>query len=348
LCHNLRLRTLDTTRFTIRVVDPQGDDALSLLREAAIEARALYPQAHTEDAPWPGNPPTPPGGTYVIAYDGAVPIASGALRPLDSATVEVRRVYVSQTYRRRGVARRVLAALESEAAQRGYDVMRLETGDRQQVTMALYEACGFVRIAPFGEHVDDPTSVCFEKPIAHARAAPTIDAVLAELRTMGVALPVGPVRLDRYGDSAALSQELLALIRAGRKRAGTSLLWAFETEGQSLPRKGDIEIVLDHLNRPAFVTRIVQVEVLPYGDVTADYAALEGEGDGSLDHWRRAHWSFFGRESARIAREPSMTMPVVCSVFEVLQVLPTTTTSAAPTAARSPTPPGSRSACRTP
>ena len=34
-------------------VDPQCDAALALLREAAIEARELYPQLHVEGAPWP-------------------------------------------------------------------------------------------------------------------------------------------------------------------------------------------------------------------------------------------------------------------------------------------------------
>ena len=317
---------MDTIHRTIRVVDPQGDDALSLLREAAIEARALYPESHTEGAPWPGNPPTSPAGTYVVAYEGDVPVACGALRPIDTTMVEVRRMFVLRSFRRTGVARQILAALEREAARLDFEVMRLETGNRQGAAMALYASCGFVRIAPFGEHIDDPTSVCFEKPVTrkplHAAALPSVDAVLAELAALGITVPPGRVRVDGYGDSAALSQELLALIRAGAKRAGTSLLWAVEADGEPLPRAGDIEIVLDHLHRPSIVTRIVRVQVVPYREVTAEYAAIEGEGDRSLAHWRRAHWSFFGRECERIARRPSAMMPVVCSVFEVLNVLP--------------------------
>jgi uncharacterized protein YhfF len=151
---------------------------------------------------------------------------------------------------------------------------------------------------------------------------PTVNAVVAELASLGVAIPAGSVRVDGYGDSGSLSEELLALIRSGRKRAGTSLMWAAEADGQPLPSVGDIEIVLDHLNRPSIITRIVQVEVAPFCDVTAKYAAIEGEGDGSLEYWRRAHWSFFARECIRISRVPSESMPVVCSVFEVLNVLP--------------------------
>ncbi|WP_374701940.1 GNAT family N-acetyltransferase [Ideonella sp. B508-1] len=148
---------------TLRVVDPQGEDALSLLREAAIEARALYPELHADGAPWPGNSPTPPGGTYVIAYDAEVPIGCGALRPIDSAVVEVRRMYVRKSARCAGVARKILEVLEASATRMGYKVMRLETGNRQQPAMALYESFGFERIVPFGEYANDPTSVCYEK-----------------------------------------------------------------------------------------------------------------------------------------------------------------------------------------
>jgi putative acetyltransferase len=156
---------------TIRVVNPQSEDALSLLREAAIEARALYPELHSDGAPWPGNSPTPPGGTYVIAYEAEVPVGCGALRPLDPTTVEVRRMYVLKNGRRAGVAQEILAVLEASAARMGYKVMRLETGNRQHPAMALYESFGFKRIAPFGEYTNDPTSVCYEKHVAQGAGA---------------------------------------------------------------------------------------------------------------------------------------------------------------------------------
>jgi putative acetyltransferase len=162
---------LTLAQYFIRVVDPQGEDALSLLHEAAIEARALYPELHTEGAPWPSNPSNPPGGTYVIAYELERPLACGALRPIDSATVEVRRMYVLKSARRSGLARKILVALEASAARMGYKVMCLETGNRQHPAMALYESFGFERIAPFGEYVNDPTSICYEKAVArHADA----------------------------------------------------------------------------------------------------------------------------------------------------------------------------------
>ena len=156
-------------------------------------------------------------------------------------------------------------------------------------------------------------------------ALPPIASLVEQLAERGIALPSGPVRVDGYGDSPALSESLLQLIRSGQKRAGTGLLWAYQHDGEEIAKVGDVEIVVDHLNEPALVTRITSVDVVAYDQVTAAYAAIEGEGDGSLDYWRKAHWAFFSRECARIGREPDESMPVVCSIFEVLHVVPTKT-----------------------
>lgn len=150
-------------RCDIRQVNPQGADALALLHDAAVEASALYPELHDPTAPGPTNAPTPPRGVYLVGYLNGMAVACGALRPLERQTAEVRRMFVRRSHRRRGLASAVLQALEQAARDFNYNVLRLETGHRQQPALALYEARGFVRIAPFGPYVDDPTSVCFEK-----------------------------------------------------------------------------------------------------------------------------------------------------------------------------------------
>ena len=151
---------------------------------------------------------------------------------------------------------------------------------------------------------------------------PTPADLMPLLRRLGIQLPAGTVCVSAFGDSPELSQELLALIREGRKRGGASLVWSHEADAEPIPAAGEIEIVVDHMNAPAFITRVVKIEVLPFSEVGADFAAREGEGDGSLEHWRREHWQCFSRECARIGRQPSQDMPVVCTSFEVLHVVP--------------------------
>jgi GNAT superfamily N-acetyltransferase len=125
----------------------------------------LYPELHDSGAPWPTNPPTAAGGIYLVAYLNGMPAACGALRPIEHGLVEVRRMFVCEEARRHGLGRRMLEALEAAAERLGYQAMRLETGYRQLPAISLYTQYGFVRIEPFGEHVNDPTSVCFEKKI---------------------------------------------------------------------------------------------------------------------------------------------------------------------------------------
>jgi len=150
---------------------------------------------------------------------------------------------------------------------------------------------------------------------------PKVEDLVPKLRSHGIELPPGVTRVGAFGDSPALSDELLALVRSGRKRGGASLLWAHEADSEPVPAIGEVEIVVNHLNAPCLVTRITAVEVVAFNQVSAGFAAREGEGDGSLEHWRKAHWAFFSRECRRIGRVPGETMPVVCSSFEVLDIV---------------------------
>ncbi len=152
--------------------------------------------------------------------------------------------------------------------------------------------------------------------------SPSLATVVAKLSAAGIEVPPGRLVLDTFGDAPELSRELVALIRAGRKRAGTSLLWSHEHEDEPLPEVGDIGIVVDHEGEPAAITRVVHVHVTAFDEVDEAYAALEGEGDGSLAYWRAAHWDVFGRECARIGRAPAPDMPVVCCAFELVAVVP--------------------------
>src|SRR5688572_9151645 len=115
---------------------------------------------------------------------------------------------------------------------------------------------------------------------------PKVEDLAAKLQSLGIDLPRGAVSVSAFGDSSALSEELFSLIRRGVKRAGASLLWAYEADSESIPAVGELEIVVDHRHEPALVTRITEVEVVPFSQVSAQFAAREGEGDGSLEHWR--------------------------------------------------------------
>jgi uncharacterized protein YhfF len=121
-----------------------------------------------------------------------------------------------------------------------------------------------------------------------------------------------------FCDNQADADELVELVLAGRKRATASALWSYEAEDEPVPRPGDFSVVTDWSGAARCVIRTVTVEVVPFDRVSADFAAAEGEGDGSLAFWREAHWAAFSREFEAAGRSPALDMPVVCERFEVV------------------------------
>src|SRR5262245_32417066 len=105
---------------------------------------------------------------FVGRLDGVAVGCGGVALFADFA--EVKRMYVRDDVRGRGVAPAVLARLEQAAREAGHRALRLETGDRQHAAIRFYERSGFRRCAAFGAYAAMPahaivTSVFFEKAI---------------------------------------------------------------------------------------------------------------------------------------------------------------------------------------
>jgi putative acetyltransferase len=104
-------------------------------------------------------------GTFLVARDGGQAVGCGALRRLDEATAEVKRMYVEPAARGRGVGAVVLERLEAAARELGVEKLVLETGIYQAEAIALYRRAGFRPVPCWGEYAGTLTSVCFEKEI---------------------------------------------------------------------------------------------------------------------------------------------------------------------------------------
>lgn len=120
-----------------------------------------------------------------------------------------------------------------------------------------------------------------------------------------------------FGDSPELNAELSALVRMGKKTATASLLWEWEFDGDTLPTPGQCDALLGWSNEFLGVISAVRISVVPFREVSAEFAALEGEGDLSLDFWRRVHWQYFKRVCGRLGKLVSEEMPVVCQEFQL-------------------------------
>jgi putative acetyltransferase len=78
---------------------------------------------------------------------------------------ELKRMYVSPRGRGHGVAKKLMALLESRAADVDCKLLKLETGPYQHEALALYASTGYERRGPFGDYTNDPLSVFMEKHI---------------------------------------------------------------------------------------------------------------------------------------------------------------------------------------
>jgi GNAT superfamily N-acetyltransferase len=154
---------------TVAEEDPHGEAATRLMNELCSELSVRYGA--------PASPFSPvealaPRAAFVVARLGDVPIGCGALRRIDDTAVEVKRMYVAPSGRRKGVARRILSELERLADSFGYRAIRLETGAESPEAIALYDASEYVRIAPFGRYIGNTRSICFEKKLPGANGQP--------------------------------------------------------------------------------------------------------------------------------------------------------------------------------
>lgn len=104
------------------------------------------------------------GGFFIARLDGEL-AGCGAVRLAAPEVAEVKRMYVLDSLRGRGIAGRLLERLEAEARQLGARRMVLETGERQFEAVALYRRAGYVEIERYGEYVDSPLSLCMGKPL---------------------------------------------------------------------------------------------------------------------------------------------------------------------------------------
>lgn len=121
-----------------------------------------------------------------------------------------------------------------------------------------------------------------------------------------------------FGDSEQLAGELAALVLRGTKRATAAAAWTFEAQGRPAPQPGDFSIVTNWAGEPLCVIETRAMAVVPFKDVTAAFAAAEGEGDGSLASWREAHRAYFTRECERAGRVFSEDMPIACEHFKIV------------------------------
>jgi len=101
----------------------------------------------------------------LVAYLDDKPVACGAIKSFDEASMEVKRMYTSLEARGKGIATKLLIELEDWAKELAAKSCLLETGKRQQAAVALYKKIGYEVVPNYGQYIGIDNSLCFKKEL---------------------------------------------------------------------------------------------------------------------------------------------------------------------------------------
>ena len=119
-----------------------GDPALTSYREEIAQLPGVY---------------GPPEGIILLALWNGQAAGCVALKKLGEKIGEVKRLYVSPAYRKKGIARKLMERLLIEAEGLGYQLIRLDSIPKMKAAQHLYERMGFEEIAPYWQNPNPGT-----------------------------------------------------------------------------------------------------------------------------------------------------------------------------------------------
>ena len=149
----------------IRPARYDDPEVQKLVAEALADLAQRYGGGSGDDTPVEPDDFGPPRGGFFVACDGDRLIGCGGWRA-HGEDAELKRMYTAPSARGRGVARRVLAAVEESARSAGRRRMILEMGDQQPEAIALYRSAGYERIEDFGFYRAYPGVLSFARELA--------------------------------------------------------------------------------------------------------------------------------------------------------------------------------------
>ncbi len=101
----------------------------------------------------------------IVAYEDEKAVGCGAFKDYKKETAEIKRMFVREDERGRGIAGLILTELETWARECGFSECVLETGVKQPEAIRLYQKSGYETIPNYGQYLNVENSVCMKKVI---------------------------------------------------------------------------------------------------------------------------------------------------------------------------------------
>nr|WP_298995767.1 ASCH domain-containing protein [uncultured Allomuricauda sp.] len=128
----------------------------------------------------------------------------------------------------------------------------------------------------------------------------------------------GEPKVIHFCDNEKDANVCSELVNKEIKRATSHSLLGLQLRKETLPKIGDLAIVTDWNGKAKTIIRTTGVKLIPYFAIREEHARMEGEGDKSLDYWKKVHWDYYTRELSEFKRLPRESMIVVFEQFEKL------------------------------
>ncbi len=125
-------------------------------------------------------------------------------------------------------------------------------------------------------------------------------------------------KVIRFYDNEKDADLCADLVCKETKRATSHSLKGLQLRNETLPKIGDFYVVTDWEGNAKCIIRTTAVKLLPYFSIRQEHARMEGEGDKSLEFWKKNHWDYYTRELAEFGAVPRESMIVVFEEFEML------------------------------
>lgn len=106
---------------------------------------------HAELAGLPGKYAQPNGCLLLATFDGQA-VGCIAYRKIGDDVCEIKRMYVSPTFRGNGISKKLIHTLIKQARQANYRLMRLDSHPSMHTAQAIYKSFGFQAIDRYNDN----------------------------------------------------------------------------------------------------------------------------------------------------------------------------------------------------
>ena len=112
--------------------------------------------------------------------------------------------------------------------------------------------------------------------------------------------------------------KLADLVLQKIKTATCSAYDLYVINNEPLPKAGDYSIILNSKDEAVCIIKTIKVYVTEFSKVSEEHAYKEGEGNRTLEYWRKVHESFLVNELSSVNRSFDENTKVVCEEFVVV------------------------------